>query len=228
VRAKKEHLPIAITLVVSWAVVLIFALPFAARLLQLPTGVAGAWIGTSEFADAAGFAAAQAYGGFAGPDSGIVGTPDQAVWTYTLIKVIGRDVWIGLWALILSIVSVTFWERSETGGRIDAGQIWWRFPKFVIGFLAASALVTLIAQGVPYTDYEKVVKPALVAPVSTLRTWAFVFSFLSIGLTTRFRDFAPAGGKPFWAFTTGVAVNLVLGFTLSVLVFGAYWAGLTR
>jgi hypothetical protein len=35
-----------------------------------------------------------------------------------------------------------------------------------------------------------------------------------------------AGKKPFWAFTAGVAVNLVIGFVLAVLVFGSYWAAL--
>ena len=228
VRARKEDPPIAITLVVLWAIVLIFALPLVSRLLGLPTGVGGAWIGTSEFADAAGFAAAQAYGGLAGPATGIAGTPDQAVWTYTLIKVVGRDVWIGIWALVLSIVSVMYWERSETGGRVEAGQIWWRFPKFVIGFLLASILVTVATRGFSYADYDKVVKPVLIVPITGLRTWAFTFSFLSIGLTTRLRDFAPTGGRPALAFTAGVAVNLVIGFVLSVLVFGSYWANLTR
>src|SRR5208283_776696 len=65
VRAKKEDPPIAITLVVLWAIVMIFVLPLVSRALHLPAGVGGAWIGTSEFADAAGFAAAQTYGGFA-------------------------------------------------------------------------------------------------------------------------------------------------------------------
>ncbi len=228
VRARKEDPPIAITLVVLWAIVLIFALPLAARALGLSTGVGGAWIGTSEFADAAGFAAAQAYGGLAGPATGITGTADQAVWSYTLIKVVGRDVWIGIWALVLSIISVTYWERSETGGTVEYGQIWWRFPKFVVGFLVASVLVTLVTQGVSYADYDRLVKPGLIAPITTLRTWAFTFSFLSIGLTTRFRDFAPAGGRPAIAFTAGVIVNLVLGFVLSVLVFGQYWTDLAR
>ena len=65
VGAKKEQGPIAITIVVFWAIIMVFALPLVARLLGLPTGVAGAWIGTSEFADAAGLAAAQTYGGYA-------------------------------------------------------------------------------------------------------------------------------------------------------------------
>jgi uncharacterized membrane protein YadS len=45
---------------------------------------------------------------------------------------------------------------------------------------------------------------------------------LSIGLTTRFRELASAGVKPFIAFTSGVAVNVVLGFVLSAYVFAAY------
>jgi uncharacterized integral membrane protein (TIGR00698 family) len=228
VRARREDPPIAITLVVLWAIVMVFVLPLIARALHLPTGVGGAWIGTSEFADAAGFAAAQTYGGLAGPDTGIAGTADQAIWSYTLIKVVGRDVWIGIWAFILSAIAVTRWEATELGGKAQAGQIWWRFPKFVIGFLVASLIVTLAVRGVSYADYDKVVKPALVGPITALRTWAFTFSFLSIGLTTRFRELAPAGRKPFLAFTAGVVVNVVLGYVLSVLVFGEHWTTIAR
>jgi uncharacterized membrane protein YadS len=224
VRAKKEHPPIAISLVVMWAIAMIFILPYVCRALHLPTGVGGAWIGTSEFADAAGLAAAQAYGGFAGPENGITGTADQALASYTLIKVIGRDIWIGIWAFILAFISVTRWERTAAEPKVDAGQIWSRFPKFVIGFLLASILVTLIVHGYSMADYNKQVKPSLTNPLIALRTWAFTFSFLSIGLSTRFRDLASAGTRPFIAFACGVVVNVILGYVLSVVVFGDYWA----
>ncbi len=226
VRAKKEHPPIAISLVVFWAIIFIFALPLISRTLHLPTGVGGAWIGTSEFADAAGLAAAQSYGGLAGKGLGISGTADQALASYTLIKVIGRDVWIGIWALVLALISVTYWENKETNRTVQMGQLWWRFPKFVIGFLVASILTTLIVHGNTLADYNKIVKPALIAPITSLRTWAFTFSFLSIGLTTRFRELANAGSKPFVAFTAGVIVNVILGYILSVVVFGHYWSSL--
>lgn len=226
VRAKKEHPPIAISLVVVWAIVLIFALPLVSRALHLPTGVGGSWIGTSEFADAAGLAAAQSYGALAGSHLGISGTPEQAIAAYTLIKVIGRDIWIGIWAFVLALISVTVWERSETNTKVQAGQIWWRFPKFVIGFLIASILTSLIIHASSLADYNKVVKPALITPIISLRTWAFTFSFLSIGLTTRFRELAAAGVKPFIAFTAGVIVNVVLGYILSVIVFGHYWSSI--
>jgi uncharacterized membrane protein YadS len=72
------------------------------------------------------------------------------------------------------------------------------------------------------------VNPTLVGPIKDLRTWAFIFCFFSIGLTTRFRDLAKAGRKPFAAFSAGVAVNVVLGFILSAIVFASHWANLSR
>src|SRR5258708_24495509 len=63
VGGKKEDAPIAIALVLIWAIAMIFILPFVAHQLNLSAGVGGAWIGTSEFADAAGIAAAQTYAG---------------------------------------------------------------------------------------------------------------------------------------------------------------------
>ena len=222
VGAKKEDAPMAITLVILWAIVMIIALPLIAKSLGLATGVAGAWIGTSEFADAAGFAAAQTYSGYAG-QPGIAGTPEASVQAFTLMKVIGRDMWIGVWALVLSIIATTRWENTGVNSRANAGEIWRRFPKFVLGFFVASAIITLLAQGYSYDQFKKVLTPDLVAPLIGLRTWAFTFCFLSIGLSTRLRDLISAGSKPFVAFTSGVIVNVILGFILSTIVFVGFW-----
>src|ERR1700677_4592326 len=226
VGAKKEQVSVAISLVVVWAIVMIFVLPLAARSLHLSTGVAGAWIGTSEFADAAGLAAAQTYGGYAGSVPGISGHAEAAVTAFTLMKVIGRDVWIGVWAFVLSLVATTRWERTGIETRSGAIEIWRRFPKFVLGFVLASLLVTWFASGYAYGEYKTSVLPGLVAPLQALRTWAFTFAFLSIGLTTRVREFVSVGVRPFLAFTVGAAVNVLLGFYLSTRVFGAFWSGL--
>jgi uncharacterized integral membrane protein (TIGR00698 family) len=227
VGAKKEDAPIAITLVIVWAIVMIFVLPFAADALHLSAGVGGAWIGTSEFADAAGFAAAQTYGAVA-EHGNLGGTQDQAVWAFTLMKVVGRDVWIGIWAFVLALIATTRWERTGIDGKPELGQIWWRFPKFVIGFVIASLIVTAVTSGYSLGDFNKVVNPTLVTPIKDLRSWAFTFCFFSIGLTTRFSGLASAGRKPFIAFTSGVAVNIVLGFVLSALVFASHWTSLAR
>jgi uncharacterized integral membrane protein (TIGR00698 family) len=220
VKAEKEHVSVGISIVAVWAIVMIFILPLASRALGLAPGVAGAWIGTSEFADAAGFAAASAIG------------DEAAIQTYTLMKVLGRDIWIGVWALVLSIISVVVWERRSeakagtASERSSAWIIWWRFPKFVLGFLIASAVMSLVVASFSPEAYGETLKPLLVTPIKTFRTWTFIFTFLSIGFTTRFRELGKFGWAPLGAFTIGVLVNVPLGYFLSVVVFGAYWAGI--
>jgi len=142
------------------------------------------------------------------------------------MKVVGRDVWIGIWAFILAIIATTRCERDETGRKPAAAEIWWRFPKFVIGFLIASLIVTAVTSGYSLVDFNKQVNPTLVAPIKDLRTWAFIFCFFSIGLTTRFRELKAVAGKPSAAFTVGVAVNVVLGFVLSAVIFAGHWSSL--
>jgi uncharacterized membrane protein YadS len=219
VNAKKDHLYTSVTLVVVWALIMILILPFVSRAMGLPAGVAGAWIGTSEFADAAGFAAATTYGKMAGNE-------DAAIKSFTLMKVIGRDLWIGIWSLVFATIATLVWEKGQSGRRPDAREIWWRFPKFVIGFFAASVLMTAFTGSFSGADFNSAVRPNVLAPLISLRTWTFIFCFLSIGLTTRFRDLHAVGWRPFWSFSAGVAVNVILGYLLSVIVFGSYWAAI--
>jgi uncharacterized membrane protein YadS len=219
VGAKREHLYTSITLVVVWALIMVVVLPFISQALGLPAGVAGAWIGTSEFADAAGFAAASTYGKMAGHE-------DISIKAFTLMKVIGRDVWIGIWSLVWALIATTQWESPETGARPRIAEIWRRFPKFVIGFFVASLIVTLFTEGYDVDTLKKVVKPALIDPVGALRGWAFIFCFLSIGLTTRFRELKSVGWGAFLTFSAGVGVNVIAGWLLSVRVFGNYWSSL--
>lgn len=219
VGAKKDDLYTSVTLVVGWALVMILVLPFVSQALGLSAGVAGAWIGTSEFADAAGFAAASTYGKMAGHE-------DTAIKAFTLMKVIGRDLWIGIWSIVWAFIATMVWEKKETGTAPNAREIWWRFPKFVIGFFVASMLMTWFTSGYTTDEFNKVVKPALIMPLVSLRTWAFLFCFLSIGLTTRFRELKAVGWKTFTAFTIGVVVNVVLGYYLSAYVFAEHWSSL--
>jgi uncharacterized integral membrane protein (TIGR00698 family) len=213
-RAEKSHVSVAISMVILWAVAMIFVLPLWARHLGLAPGIAGAWIGTSEFADAAGFAAASALG------------DERAIKTFTLMKVVGRDMFVGVWALVVALLSVTVWDRQRRGEaeRVGTGEIWRRFPKFIFGFLAASLVVTFILASVDAKIGTRFSKEAI-APLKTLRGWAFTWTFLSIGFTTRFRELTRFGWKPFAAFAVGVAVNVPLGYWLSTHVFASYWRG---
>ncbi len=223
-RAEKEHVSVAISLVIIWAVAMIFVLPAICKSLGLLPGPAGAWIGTSEFADAAGFAAAEAI------------ADERAVKTFTLMKVIGRDMFIGVWALVTAILSVAVWEKDKKEETfqttlpnqcepINIAEIWNRFPKFVIGFFIASIFTTLVIFSLEPklgTLYSKEV----IGTIKILRGWAFTWTFLCIGFTTRFRELTSFGWKPFAAFAIGVAINVPLGYLLSNVVFVEYWLGI--
>lgn len=214
-RAEKEHVSVSITMVIIWAVAMIFLLPLWAKLLGLDPGPAGAWIGTSEFADAAGFAAAEAIG------------DERAVKAFTLMKVIGRDMFVGVWALLVAVLSVTVWENKSKAEaeKIDVAEIWKRFPKFILGFFAASVFVSFIIASLDPQQAAQFSKDAI-GPLKTFRGWAFTWTFLSIGFTTRFRELSTFGWRPLAAFAVGVAINVPLGYVLSNLVFVEYWLGI--
>lgn len=211
-RAEKNHVSISISMVIIWAVAMIFVLPLLSKTLGLEPGPAGAWIGTSEFADAAGFAAAEAIG------------DERAVKAFTLMKIIGRDMFVGVWALLAAYLSVTVWERKQRGQaeKIRLDELWHRFPKFIIGFFAASVLISFATAYLEPKAAAQFSKD-VIGPIKTLRGWTFTWTFLSIGFTTRFRDLTGFGWKPLAAFAVGVAVNVPLGYLLSNRIFVDYW-----
>jgi uncharacterized membrane protein YadS len=162
VKAHKDHIAISIAVVSVWAIVMILALTFLLKVMVpgvISPGEAGAWVGTSEFADAAGFAvvaelSANIESGAVTGANGAALNADDPIYAFTLMKVIGRDIWIGIWCLILAIVSVVVWEKGGAGARagVGAGVVWERFPKFVLGFFAASVLTTAVTARPP-ADY---------------------------------------------------------------------------
>ena len=227
VKSRKEHVSAVISIVVVWAIISIFLLTGLSKAFGLSDGVAGAWIGTSEFADAAGVTAASSFG-------------EQGIAAFTLMKVVGRDIFIGVWCLILAFVAITYWDRQDRVAeakaagkdvnalpkqKLDVSQIWHRFPKFVIGFFVASIFLTIVIS-VAGSGASTGITNNLIAPVKELRTWAFTFTFLSIGLTTRFKQLSALGWKPIAAFSIGAVVNIILGFALSAGLLSGFWSSI--
>jgi uncharacterized integral membrane protein (TIGR00698 family) len=117
-RAEKSHVSVAISIVILWAIAMVFVLPFAAHRLGLAPAIGGAWIGTSEFADAAGFAASSALG------------DERAIRAFTLMKVVGRDMFVGVWAILVAFLSITRWDRDAGPARerVRLGEAWAASP----------------------------------------------------------------------------------------------------
>lgn len=91
--------------------------------------------------------------------------------------------------------------------------IWERFPKFVLGFLVASFLMSFVLSTTLVNDTKSV--------LTGMRTMWFGLAFTSIGLETRFVDLIKTGGgRPASAFLISQAFNVVWTLLLAYALFG--------
>jgi uncharacterized membrane protein YadS len=217
VEARRQEIYQAISLVILFSLAWVVVLPQLAVFFGLSPGQGGAWIGTSELADAAGMAAASSFGA-------MVGHANVVIKAFTLTKVIGRDVWIGLWAIFWTFTVSRHRSPEARSSSADSAAVhaWWRrVPKFVIGFLLAAGVMSLLT-----LQMTPMLRHHLLVPLVGLRTWAFTLCFLAIGLNTHLRQMLAVERRVLFVFSAGVAVNLVVGYVLSVIVFGAQWTAL--
>ena len=211
VHARKEQLAYVAGLVIVFALPAIFLLPWLADLMGLSPLVTGAWIGGNIDTTAAVTAA----GAVSGED----------VLQYASIVKMIQNALIGFVAVALSIY---FTLRVDRPAGLDAkavsrsgwGEVWSRFPKFVLGFISASIIVSALAASFPAALEDGAWLDNGMATAKTLQTVFFTLAFVSIGLEFRFGALRDAGWKPVLVFFAGTIVNLVAGLGLSVLLFG--------
>jgi uncharacterized membrane protein YadS len=208
VQAKREQLAYTASLVVVFALPSIFLLPAAANGLGLSQPVAGAWIGGNIDTTAAVSAA----GALAG---------EQALQLATIVKTT-QNALLGVVAVALTAYFAVRVERTTTApsttlARPAAAQLWERFPKFVLGFLAASVIGTLYVAAVG----SAAAKP-VIATVNDLRTLFLILAFVSIGLEFRVAPLRAAGWRPVGVFAGATVVNLLVGLLLATLLFRGF------
>lgn len=96
----------------------------------------------------------------------------------------------------------------EPNKQVGPSEIWHRFPKFILGFLAGSLVSSLILQ--PALGIETT--GAIIKAVGTFKSWYFCLAFLSIGPESNSREMAAqmAGRKPMVLYVFGQPLNLIL------------------
>lgn len=198
IEGDKKKLSYTTSLVLICAVPMMVLMPWAVKSLGIPDLVGGAWLGgtldTSGSVVAAGALISEA-----------------AMKTGVIVK-FSQNALIGVAAFVLSIWW-TFKEGAAAGERPTAGVIWERFPKFVLGFIAASLLFSFVFNVGMVSDTK--------SRFSELRTWWFALAFVSIGLETRFLDMIEMeGGRPAVAFLLAQTFNVVWTLILAYCLFG--------
>lgn len=203
-RAKKEELSLAIGISLAFTVVMMVLMPKFIQWSGMSRVVGAAWIGGT--IDATGAVAAA--GEILGKDVFAVAAA---------VKMI-QNILIGVIAFAVAVYWVTYEERRVDGVQPSLWEIWHRFPKFVIGFVLASALFSTIFEFVP--GGALLVKAATDGCTKTMREWFFCLAFVSIGLETDFRELAGylRNGKPLALYVCGQAFSLVLSLAMCWLM----------
>lgn len=201
IQGDKRRLSYVASIVLIVAIPMIVLQPWLVKSFGIPDVVGGAWLGgtldTTGSVVAAGALISEA-----------------AMKIGTIVK-FAQNLLIGFAAFALSIWW-TMRKSAAAGQKADPGVIWERFPKFVIGFAAASLV------------YSFLVDPAVVkatkAPIGAFRTAWFAMAFVSIGLETKFTDLLTMEeGRPLYAFLTGQTANVLWTLLLAYAIFGGYF-----
>ena len=206
-RAKKEELTLAVGMSLIFTVVMMVAMPALVRALGMDPVVGAAWIGGTVDATGAVVAAGALLG-------------EQAEQIAAVVKMV-QNMLIGVVAFLVAVFWVTRIERDgddTRGQKPDAMEIWRRFPKFILGFIAASVIFSFLLT--PSLGDTRVAE--ILDVTSDFRGWFFCLAFVSIGLESRFRDLAAqtSGGRPIQLYLTGQTFNLVLTLIAAYLAFG--------
>lgn len=222
-RAKKEEISYAIGVSLFFTAIMMVVQPYFIRWAGIDPIVGAAWMGGTIDSTGAVVAAGAVLG-------------KQAEEVATTVKMI-QNVLIGIvafgvaiyWSRRYGLASDEVMEDSTSQApahrnKPSVTEIWTRFPKFILGFVAASivfsSLPLLVEQGGAMA--ETITKET----TTPLRTWIFCLSFIAIGLQTDFRKLWPylSGSRPLLLYVIGQCWNLLLSFLMAYLMFGVLYA----
>jgi uncharacterized membrane protein YadS len=212
-KAKKEELTLAVGMTLIFTVLMMVGMPPIIKAVGMNEQVGGAWMGGTIDATGAVVAAGALLG-------------DNAEVVAAVVKMI-QNILIGVVAFFVAIAWVTQIERDPNAPRPNAMEIWYRFPKFIVGFVAASLIFSFVlipAFGGGQVGLNAVDKDVIGAISKTCRGWLFCLAFVAIGLESDFRQLAAqmAGGKPIVLYIVGQSFNLILTLLVAYIAFGGW------
>jgi uncharacterized integral membrane protein (TIGR00698 family) len=197
VRGDPRKVSHTISLVLLCAIPMLIFEPVIAKAMGWLPAMTGAWLGGT--IDTTG--AVVAAGAIAGP---------EAMSVAVVVKM-AQNVLIGVAAFLLA---VCFVFRGREGGETPgAAEIWFRFPKFVLGFIVASLVFSFFM--------TEATAKGITSGTAPLRGWWFTLAFVCIGLDTRFKELVSmGGGRPAAAFLIAQVFNILWTLLLAWLIFG--------
>lgn len=207
-KAKKTDLSLAVSISIIFTVIMMVFEPVLIKATGLGELMGGALIGGTVDSTGAVTVAGTALG-------------ETAQTAAVLVKSI-QNILIGFIAFAVAIFFSTKVDKSENGTKASAAEIWYRLPKFILGFFAASLIASFVFLPAVGSDAVSGINSVL----DQYKNWAFVLAFTSIGLDTNFREIKEQfqGGKPLALYIVGQLFNIVLTFVaVYILLSGKFF-----
>ena len=209
----KKSLSYICSLVLIIVVPMIYLMPWLAEMVvplltddpALQQEITGAWIGGT-IDTTSGVGASSAMAG------------DVAQSTAIVVKAT-QNVLIGLVAFFIALYLSTRGGNGSTSSP-SFGIVWEKFPKFILGFVVASAVFSILQSNDMLTlnDSGKIVETSLAKNFST---FFFSLSFVCIGMDTRLKDIVSRENRRvLWSFVCAQLFNIVVTLFLAWLMFG--------
>ncbi len=185
--ADDEDSAFAIAAILALGAIALFTFPVVGHSLHLGDSAFGLWAGLGVDNTAEATATGALYSDAAGKVAVLAKT--------------ARNAMIGFVVLAYAV----YWAKRGQAAAVEnkAAFLWKKFPKFVLGFLAISLLVSFHT----FTKDQ-------VTSLANLSRWAFLLTFAGVGLRTNFRQMSKQGLRPFVVGALGEVLIAALTFGL--------------
>ena len=168
--ADDEDVSYAIAAILALGAASLFLFPLIGHFFGMTDHAYGLWVGLAVDNTAEATAAGALYSDAAGK--------------FAVLAKTTRNATIGFVVLGYAI----YWAQHHGGKGVQnkGAFLWQKFPKFILGFLAISALASA-------GFFSK----SQVADLANLSRWAFLLTFAGVGLQTNLREMSKQGFRPF-------------------------------
>lgn len=187
--ADDEDSTFAISAILALGALALFSFPLIGHGLHLGDAAFGLWSGLGVDNTAEATATGALYSDVAGKVAVLAKT--------------ARNAMIGFVVLAYAI----YWAKRGQAGIVGnkAAFLWNKFPKFVLGFLLISLMVS-------FHTFNK----DQVTSLANLSRWAFLLTFAGVGLRTNIREMTKQGVRPFIVGALGEV--LIAALTLGLVI----------
>lgn len=210
----KKHLSYIISVVLIVVVPMIYLMPWIANTIvpllvddpAVQKEIMGAWIGGTIDTTSGVVASAESVG--------------QVAENTAIVVKATQNVLIGVVAFFIALYLSTRSNKANTINRPSLSIVWDKFPKFILGFLLASALFSIM-------HTQGLLAPTDKTLAKNFSTFFFSLSFVCIGMDTRLKDIvsrenrrilhAFLGAQVFNIIVTGLIAWVMFGFIKPLL-----------